>query len=137
MNKEAETYEELIRHKRCVDLTNDYGEYRYWTKTIDEYHPDKIIILDADGYCNPTSETVGVRPVIRVKVQVKGGGGGGGGAMSDTNLGMLAALNAYNRGGSEEQHQQPEGEQQHGGGGNDDEDGDDSAEENNGNNSSQ
>ncbi|MBR0294761.1 MAG: hypothetical protein IJQ67_02500 [Bacilli bacterium] len=59
-----------------IDLANDYGEYRYWTKTIDEYHPDKIIILDADGYCNPTSETVGVRPVIRVKVQVKGGGGG-------------------------------------------------------------
>jgi len=58
-------------------------------------------------------------------------GAAGGGAMSDTNLGMLAALNAYNRGGSEEQHQQPEGEQhQHGGDGGGGNDGDDSAEEN-------
>lgn len=64
-------------------------------------------------------------------------GGGGGGGMSDTNIGMLAGLNAYNRGGSEDQ--QPEGDQQHGGegGGNEDEDGDDSGEENHGNNSSQ
>ena len=61
-------------------------------------------------------------------------GGGGGGGMSDTNIGMLAGLNAYNRGGSEDQ--QPEGDQQHGGG-NEDEDGDDSGEENHGNNSSQ
>ncbi|KAF8726301.1 hypothetical protein HU200_019761 [Digitaria exilis] len=67
--------------------------------------------------------------------------GGGAGGMSDTNIGMLAALNAYNRGGSEDQQQQqqqPEGEQQHGGdgAGNDEEDGDDSGEENHGNNNS-
>ena len=37
--------------------------------------------------------------------------GGGGGGMSETNIGMLAGLNAYNRDGSEDQqqHQQPEG----------------------------
>jgi hypothetical protein len=70
-------------------------------------------------------------------------GGGGAGGMSDTNLGMFAAVNPYNRGASEDQQQQPEpeAEQQRGGdGGEDEEDGDDSGEDNHGdnnNNSSQ
>jgi hypothetical protein len=52
---------------------------------------------------------------------------GGAGGMSDTNLGMFAAVNPYNRGASEEQQQQPEAEQQRGGdGGEGEEDGDDS-----------
>jgi hypothetical protein len=66
---------------------------------------------------------------------------GGGGNMSDTNLGMFAAVNPYSRGASEDQ--QPEAEQQRGGdggGGEEEKDGDDSREENHGtttNNSSQ
>jgi hypothetical protein len=57
---------------------------------------------------------------------------GGGGNMSDTNLGMFAAVNPYSRGASEDQ--QPEAEQQRGGdGGEDEKDGDDSGEENHGN----
>ncbi|KAG8093671.1 hypothetical protein GUJ93_ZPchr0012g21241 [Zizania palustris] len=54
-----------------------------------------------------------------------------GGGMSDTNLGMLAALNAYNRGGAGDQqqpHQQQQPEMDHqrsGGGGSEDDSGDD------------
>ncbi|KAG2607490.1 hypothetical protein PVAP13_4NG249522 [Panicum virgatum] len=67
--------------------------------------------------CGPSAEEAAGRPPCRRLCSLCPGpatpanAGGGGGGMSDTNIGMLAGLNAYNRDGSEDQqqHQHPEG----------------------------
>ena len=59
MNKEPETYEELIRYKRCVDLTKYYELSKDELDKIYNYlatYPKAVIIgnerQENDGTCN-------------------------------------------------------------------------------------
>ena len=57
-----------------LDLSNNQGYYLYWTK--DPNQNDQTQVITMTGITNPSDDTVGVRPIIRLKVKAKGSGGG-------------------------------------------------------------
>ena len=57
-----------------LDLSENQGSYLYWTKDPNQNDPTHVITMA--GVTDPSNDTVGVRPIIRLKVKVKGSGGG-------------------------------------------------------------